>query len=509
MEMTTSSKQLKWGVFLSYAYTFSQVIVNLFYVPLLLRGVGESEYGLYQLIGSLVAYMSIFNLMFQGTTTRYYCKYFAMGDTRGMESVLAVTRNIYRILSVAVVAIAAVGVPIFRLVYKNQLDAFEQNEASIMLVLVALNLIVTMHNSVNVSVITAHEKFSFLKGTQLFVAIAQPVAVIAVIRLLPYAAVISFTQLIMNGFCATVQRIYARKRLKAIPRMNDDYRKLYREILAFSSGIVLALVADQIFWNSNQLILGYIFGMSIVAIYGIGVQIQRIYMMIGTAISNVFLPKISLVYHKDAALEKVSNEFINVGRLSAYPLLLVLTGFILFGRQFIYLWVGEGYGDVYWIVLALIIPLTIDLVQNIGLSILQVMNRYAFRGKIYFAMAILNIPIAYLLAMRFGAIGAALCSGVLMFSINGPVMNAYYHHLGLDIWGFWKEFLRVAVPSALLMVCGMSLQLLFPLEIESWGLLIVVLVAYTVVFALTCILFTTTKDERSHLGLVLKKKLHR
>lgn len=505
--MTTSSKRLASGVILSYCYTVAQVVINLLYVPLLLNGIGRNEYGLYQLIGSLVAYMSVFNLMFQGTTTRYYCKYFAEGNRKGMESVLAITRNIYRILSIIVAVVCLVAVFVFRIVYDAQLNAFEQNEASVMLVIVATNLIVTMHNSINISAITAHEKFTFLKGIQLAVTVIQPVVVILLIQFLPYAVVISVVQLSLSVLCALIQRLYARRKLGAFPKVHSEFKGLHKEILVFSSGIALALIADQVFWNSNQLILGYVFGMGVVAIYGISIQIQRIYMMIGTAISNVFLPKISLLFHGEESLFRVSEEFKKIGKLSAYPLLLVLTGFVLFGEEFVILWVGADYLDVYWIVLALIIPLTVDLVQNIGLSILQVMDRYAFRGKAYFVMALLNIPLVIVVAPQYGAIGAALCSGVMMFIINGPVMNLYYWHLGLDVIGFWKRIARVAVPVIVLLFVSYGILVSTGITFTSWPSLILALVCYTIIFVAICIVFSMTKEERHRIkSLVTKRK---
>ena len=51
--------QRKIGIILSYVYTATHVVVNLIYVPLLLGTIRQSEYGLYQLVGSLIAYISI------------------------------------------------------------------------------------------------------------------------------------------------------------------------------------------------------------------------------------------------------------------------------------------------------------------------------------------------------------------------------------------------------------------------------------------------------------------
>lgn len=64
------SERRRTGIVLSYVYTVAQVVVNLLYVPILLRGIGDSEYGLYQIIGSVMAYILLMNSTFSGGVTR-------------------------------------------------------------------------------------------------------------------------------------------------------------------------------------------------------------------------------------------------------------------------------------------------------------------------------------------------------------------------------------------------------------------------------------------------------
>ena len=50
--------QRKAGVLLSYAGEIIKILVNLVYTPIMLRLLGQSEYGLYQLVYSVVSYLS-------------------------------------------------------------------------------------------------------------------------------------------------------------------------------------------------------------------------------------------------------------------------------------------------------------------------------------------------------------------------------------------------------------------------------------------------------------------
>lgn len=97
-----------------------------------------------------------------------------------------------------------------------------------------------------------------------------------------------------------------------------------------------------------------------------------------------------------------------VGRLQFYLLSLILSGFILFGHSFLHYWVGDGFDLVYWITLIIIVPFTIDLIQNVGLSIMQARNVYHVRAAVYVFVGILNVVLAYYWIDMYGIAGGLL-----------------------------------------------------------------------------------------------------
>ena len=56
--------QLKAGVVLGYAGMAVTNIVSLIYTPVMLRFLGKSEYGLYQMVYSVVSYLGLLNFGF-------------------------------------------------------------------------------------------------------------------------------------------------------------------------------------------------------------------------------------------------------------------------------------------------------------------------------------------------------------------------------------------------------------------------------------------------------------
>lgn len=506
-----SPVQRKLGAIFSYFYSFAQILVNLLYVPILLAGMGKDEYGLYQLIGSVMAYMSIMHATFSAGTTRFYCKYYVEGNVEQMENTLALCRRIYRIMALVAILVGSIVIIVMRNIYSHVLTEFQLWESSVMLGILVANLIVTMNNTINVAVINAHERFVFLKATQLMTVVLQPVVVMIVMRFYPYAVVVPCVQIILNLLCAGIQRMFARSVLGAkVILHKGNNRRLMRNLLVFSSGIVLVALADQIFWKANQLILGYLFGTAIVAVYGIGAQICTAYMPAGTAIAAVFMPYVSKLFHEENDEGAISDLFVKVGRLSLYPLLAVLTGFAGFGENFIVLWAGEGYLDAYWIALIIMIPLTVDLCQNLGLTIMQVMNKYYFRGKMYLTMALANVVAVVMVAPRFGAIGAAICTGVAMFLGNGIASNIYYKKaIGLDVKAFWSNAVRVAFPlCALGLFVTILVRYILCIQLSWWGLLLAILLYAAVYFAVAW-LFCANNHEKSLVRSMVGKVLVR
>lgn len=492
--------QRKKGAVLSVLNSAAQAMVGLLYVPLLLNGIGQSEYGLYQFIGSIIAYITIINTTLSAGITRYYSMFLAEDNKENMSNVLAIALRLYRIAYVLIAVVVAIFIVLLRLVYANSLSAQEINEGSLMLGVLALNAIVLLRNTISIAVITAYEKFVFLRLVTLASIILQPVIVAIGIIWFPYALTISIVQLLLNIAVCVIQHLYAKNKLEMKANLFELDSGLRDGLLRFSSGILLAVIADQIFWKTDQIILAYFWGLDVVAVYAIGSQIFFAYMALGTAIPSVFLPKISSLYHQHRNMEEISKLFTKLGRISFYVLFLILSLFVIFGKDFIFLWAGSNFLDAYWITIIILVPFTIDLVQCVGLTILQVMDKYHFRARLYLFGAIINIALTLVLAYYFQGIGAASATAVSVVLTSGFILNWYYKSkIKLDISSFWKNILSVSWPLILLMSAFVVFWQTVDLE-TSWISFTLGVIAYIIAYGATAFVFAMNNYEK---GLIL------
>lgn len=487
--------QRKIGIILSYIYTATHVVVNLLYVPLLLRTIGQSEYGLYQLVGSLIAYISIMESLLSAGVVRYYCKYKNENNQEKMENVLAISQRIYSVFSLIVCVCGVALIFAFKSLYASSLSLFEMQESIIMLVLLIANIIINIMNYVYVAVITASERFIFLKVISILSTIVQPALVYLLIKKYPYAIVIVISVVLINLLVAFVRRIYSKKVLNATIHYHGKDSEFVKGLFQLSSTILFALIADQIFWKADQLVIGKVLNTSAVAVYSVGSQIYMNYTPLGTAISSVFMSRLSKLYDVEKDIQSISELFIKVGRIAFLFLGLVLCGFILFGQDFIMLWAGEGYKEAYYVAVIIMIPLTVDAMQNLGLTILQIMNKYGFRGKVYFAIAIVNIITTVFLVKIVGIVGAAISTAISMAIGNGVIMNFYYSKLGLNMRKFWKEIIKFLPAVVIALIGGIFLQKIY--FANAAISLVFHIVSFIIIYASSIFIFGLTKKEKA------------
>ena len=192
-----NSKQRKIGTLLGYIHIALQSLVSIIYIPLLINGIGDGEYGLYQIMSSIIAYFSIMEAPMSSAILRFYSQYKNESDINKMENVLAIGKNIFSVISLIVIIIAIPCLFGIYSLYKNSFTNAELIEAVIMFIIMTINIVITIRNYVYVAAISANEKYIFIKIVSIVTLIIQPVGVYSLIYKYPYALTIVLIQLIL------------------------------------------------------------------------------------------------------------------------------------------------------------------------------------------------------------------------------------------------------------------------------------------------------------------------
>ena len=434
--------QLKAGAALSYISMGLGYLVSIIYTPLMLRLLGQSEYGLYNLVASVVAYLGVLNFGFGSAYMRYYSRYKIQEDKDKIATLNGMFLVIFSVIGLIAVVAGTILAMNSELIFGSKLTSIELSKAKILMMILVINLAISFPNIVFTSHITANERFVFQKIVHMIKIVINPFVVLPVL-IMGYGSVgMVVMTTILNIFVEIINAIYCIKKLKMKFSFREFDYNLMKEMTAFSSFIFINLLIDQINWNIDKFILGRFHGTGTVAVYGLAAQLNSYYTSIASTISGVFIPRVHRLVATLDNNDELTKLFTRIGRIQFIILSLILTGIVFFGRPFINMWAGSNYDGSYPIVLLLIIPVTIPLIQNIGIEIQRAKNMHQFRSWVYFFIALANLVISIPLARMFEGVGAATGTAISLLIGNGFVMNWYYHNkVGLDMKYFWKQVL--------------------------------------------------------------------
>lgn len=457
--------QLKIGALLSYVVLALQNLVGLVYTPFMLRMMGKSEYGLYSIAASIVAYLTILDLGFGNAIVRYTAKYRAEGKQEEQYRMFGMFFLLY--CGIGIITLVAGGVLYLNAenIFDASMTAFELLRTKWILVLMVVNLAITFPFSLFGSIITAYEQFVFQKVVAI-VRIVLNTATMVVLLTMGYRAVAMVVVVtIFNVVTLGMNFWYCKHYLKIKLKFAKFQWGFLKEVSVYSFWIFLNVIMDRIYWSTGQFVLGAYAGTAVVAVYAVAIQLQQMYMSFSTAISGVFLPKVTAMAVKDSDGKAISDLFIKTGRIQYCIMALVLTGFFLFGRQFIHLWAGEGYDDAYIITMLFFVPLTVPLIQNLGITILQARNQMKFRSLLYLFISLASLGAQIPLSKYFGGIGCAVAIAGALTLGQIIIMNVYYQaKQRIDIVRFWLEILKMSIVPAILTVAAYYAMQQFALD---------------------------------------------
>lgn len=477
--------QLKAGITLSYFTTGVNFVIHLVYTPMMIRLLGQSEYGLYILVSSITGYLSLFSLGFTGSYLKFYSN--RNKGERAVARLNGLYFTIFIIMALICLACGMILADNAAFVFGDKLTQDEADRVALLMRILVVNVSLTFPNSVFDSVVMAHEKFLFQRMLNLICLVFNPLIAMSFLLMGYKSEALVVVTSIFTVFRLVANGIFSFSKLGA----RFDFRgfdfSLFREMWVFSFFIFLDMIVVQANWSVDKFILGRVSGTNLVAIYGVGSSFFTIYTEFSSIISNVFVPRVNKIASKNG--EDMNRQFtdlmIKIGRIQFCVLSLVLTGFIFFGKYFIInIYSTQEYADAYFVALLLMIPATISGSQSIGIEMQRSVNKHQFRSMIYFIMAILNVFVSVPLARFFGSIGAASGTTLSIVIANGIIMNIYYWKgLGINIVAFWKNIFHLCKGLVPPIVLG-ALLYKFVTETSIVMYMFMVLV-YTVIYAIS------------------------
>lgn len=452
--------QLKIGVLLNYLNLALGGLVPLLYTPIMLSILGQDEYGLYKLSGSITSYLSLMALGLGAAITRYLIKARIEHGKEAEERMLGLFVAIFSVISLLTILAGAILANNVEHWFEASLAPGNLQKMKILVFLMACNTAVNFLIAPYISIVNAHEKFIFLQGMGILATFLAPVLSLVALYM-GYAslglAVTSLSVVIINRILFS---LYVKSKIRVKARFSRTSLSSLKDILTFSFWIFVSNIVGLLYGVTDTIMIGYMPELATigVAVYAIGETINGMISTLNSGISSLLVPKANKMVFGKATNDDLTDTAIRMGRLQCLVIALFVFGFISFGRPFIHFYVGDEYAESYWVAVLCMISAAVPLMQSFCLNLLIAKNKNKFRATVYLLIAIVNVIGSWFLLQVWGIIGAALMTSIASLIGNGIIMNWFYHtRMKINIIQFWHSIVGILICPSILCICAIFL----------------------------------------------------
>ncbi|MCD8058659.1 MAG: oligosaccharide flippase family protein [Bacteroides fragilis] len=501
-----SGTQVKVGALISYVLIIINAAYGLIITPFILHSLGSSEYGVYKTIASLTNALMVMDLGLGGTVMRYIAKYRADKEDERISSFVSMTLCEAFVLIAAVIVVFGGIFAGLDTIYGSSFTSAELELTKKLFVILAFNVIFHILENVFNGILTGFNNFILANGIKLLSIIFRMGLILLILSSLQSAIALVLIDLGLTIATLIAEFVISVKRYRIKIRISFKGwdRQVFKESFGYTGLLFLTSIALQVNSNLDNTVIGAILGSTQVTIYSFGLTIFGMYEQLSTSISDVMLPTATTVVKEDKDGSKIHNLIVRTGRLQFLLLGATVTGFLVLGKDFLGLWLGDGFGDVYYIALILMLPSLFELCVNVCLSVLRARNMLKFRTGVLTSTTILNFLITVFGLYFFRSYYAAAIGTAASFVIGSLIiMNIYYYRkLGFHMI---KIYASIVDRIWLCMIAaGVSTAVSSRFLNGSWLYFFINVIIFVCVYAITLLTFGLKRDEKKQLPIINK-----
>ncbi len=499
----TTKKQMTIGAFFSYLAVAARLLSGVLYTPIILSALGKSEYGIYSLCLSFTGYLTIFNAGMNAAYVRFYVQAKETGN-QGLKELNGTFLKIFTMLGLIGMIVGLLIGRCAPTLFGSKIRPAEYAVLQRSFYVLAFTIFLTSVNGIFNSAIIAHERFVVGKLVDLLYTILAPVVTIPFL-LGGYGSVtILVVQMCLTALMLLFNALYSVKTLGMSFELKGFNRLLFQSVAIFGAFIAIQSVMDQLNWQVDKLILAKVRGADEVAVYSVGSHFNTYFLTIAAAVGNVFISQINklVARREDKAL---SDLFIQVSRIIAQVSVLIMSGFIIFGKPFVCRWAGAGYENSYYIAILLMLPATVATSQWLGQDIARAKNLHKMQIIINVCVCLLNFLVSIPLAKMFGAIGSAVGTFACEIVISIFIQTIYYQKVvKLNMRAYYKEMLQLVRGWIIPFVAGAVLSI-FGFIHDSYSSILRYGVLYVIIYGISVWCISLSDGEKGYVKSIISK----
>ena len=479
--------------------------VSLYTVRVVLNTLGAIDYGIYNVVGGVVAMFSFLSGTMASASQRFFAFELGRKNYEQLKKTFSMTMTIYVLIAVVILVLAET-VGLWFLNAKMTIPIERMEAANWIYQFAILSFMVTMFAIPYNAAIVAHERMNVYAWVSI-VEVVLKLGIVYILVLFSFDklklyAILTFA---VASIVALIYQAYCRKKFEECKFSFYWNKSLFKEILSYSGWNLFGALAGVFNNQGVSIILNMFFGPIVNAAQAIASQVNN---SISQFVQNFILatrPQI-IKYYAAGEKEQMLKLVFKSSKYSFF-LLFVITMPILLETSYIFtIWLKEVPDYVVLFTRLIIVAMLIDTLSYPLMTVVQATGKVKRYQSIVGGVMLLNLPISYFflsyecppqtifyLAISNSIICLFLRLVLLQKMVKLPISN-YFKIVVMPI--FTTVFFAYIIPLFLLMEFDESVFRF--LLIGSVSLIASITSIYTL---------GISKNERKYLVQILRKKL--
>jgi len=374
--------------------------------PFILNQLGASHYGLWVLVGSVVAYSSLLDLGIAGAVIKYVAEYRTRGENEQAQSLIATALRLYCFLGLIAIVLSAILAPIFLNLF-NVLPN-ERSMATVLVLLSGITVGISIPGTLTMAVLRGLQRFDLVNVISSISTLLSLAAVVAVLLL--GGGVVSIVAVNIPVILAT-QVVSVRFIKRTAPELRFGWRgakrSWVRPILSFSSSLFVIDMATRLQTKTDEMVIGVFLPVSSITPYSLARRLSEVAQILTDQFMKVLLPLASEL-HAGNDLARLRSLYITGTRLALAIYLPVGCVLVIFASEILSFWVGAAYAEYSHLVIILTLASLIVTSQWPAGSILQGIARQRPLAVMATCSGLANLALSIALIYPLGLTGVAL-----------------------------------------------------------------------------------------------------
>ena len=426
--MTPRAPAVLWSTVANWTAFAVNAVVSFMLSPFIVHHLGNSAYGTWVLLGSLVGYLGLLDFGVRGAVTRFVANEYAAGDHRAASATVVAALRLFAALSVVTMVIAVPLAATVDNLFRIPPDLLK--EARLVVLLGGAAITSALVGGVFGGIVAGLHRFDLDGAVEIAITLLRAAAVVVALQAgygLVSLAVIQLALSVLRGALAyaLTRRLYPELSFRGV----GPTTQATRQLVSFSLFSSLIQLSGMIIYYTDSIVIAAFLPVAVVTYYAIAATLTDYARQVVAAISRVVTPRTSAA-HATGGVDAVRAVVLSVGPASTLVCVPMALTFLLRGERFLDLWMGPAYGPPTDAVLfVLSFPLWLAGGRLVAAATVMGINRHRGLAIAVAVEAVVNLGLSVLLIKPLGLVGVAIGTAIPTMIVNLVFMPRYVGRL--------------------------------------------------------------------------------